>query len=171
MFGKKGGKGAASKRRPVLIIDRTFGAPPKAVFEAWTDKALVAKWWGPKGFTCQVHKLEARPGGAIRLELRSPQGAVYPMAGEFREVDNATKLEFMARAVYDKNNKPQLETTNTVIFKKFEGNSTSLTIHVVVNEFAQEAAAMLSGIEKVWMRSLDKLAGILPRTPHDAAPA
>ena len=34
-----------------LTITRTFNAPLKQVWKAWTDPKQLAEWWGPKGFT------------------------------------------------------------------------------------------------------------------------
>ena len=32
-----------------VTMKRTFNAPIKVVWEAWTQAAHIAQWWGPKG--------------------------------------------------------------------------------------------------------------------------
>jgi uncharacterized protein YndB with AHSA1/START domain len=41
---------AATKSNEIRII-RVYDAPVAAVWDAWTDSAQTAKWWGPRGFT------------------------------------------------------------------------------------------------------------------------
>jgi uncharacterized protein YndB with AHSA1/START domain len=41
---------AAGNKSNVIAITRIYDAPPTAVWEAWTDPARVAQWWGPRGF-------------------------------------------------------------------------------------------------------------------------
>src|ERR1700722_3962453 len=74
-----------------LKITRVFDAPREVVFKAWTDPKLLAQWWGPKGFTNPVCELDARPGGAIRVHMRGPDGTVYPMGGMFHEIGNRSE--------------------------------------------------------------------------------
>ena len=31
-----------------LVVTRTFDAPPRLVFEAWTKPELMKRWWAPK---------------------------------------------------------------------------------------------------------------------------
>ena len=33
-----------------LVVTRTFNAPPRIVFEAWTKPELLMRWWAPKTF-------------------------------------------------------------------------------------------------------------------------
>src|SRR6266576_3421118 len=69
-----------------LVLTRVFDAPRELVFKAWTDTKHMAQWWGPNGFTNPVCELDARAGGAIRIDMRAPDGAVYPMKGVFEEI-------------------------------------------------------------------------------------
>ncbi|WP_348233971.1 SRPBCC domain-containing protein [Trichocoleus sp. DQ-U1] len=46
-----------------MVITRIFNAPGELVFKVWTGPKHVAQWWGLKGFTTQVTKLDLRPGG------------------------------------------------------------------------------------------------------------
>src|ERR1700730_7092158 len=77
-----------------LKITRVFDAPREMVFKAWTDPKLLAQWWGPKGFTNPVCELDVRPGGAIRVHMRGPDGTVYPMTGVYQEVVEPERIVF-----------------------------------------------------------------------------
>src|SRR5260370_38194760 len=69
-----------------------FDAPRAAVFRAWSDAGQLAQWWGPKGFTNPVCEIDVRVGGAIRIHMRSPDGNIYPMKGEFPEIGPPGRL-------------------------------------------------------------------------------
>jgi uncharacterized protein YndB with AHSA1/START domain len=72
-----------------LVITRTFDAPPRLVFEAWTTPELFKQWWVPKssGATLLSCEQDVRVGGSYRLELAHPKAAT-PMAffGRYLEV-------------------------------------------------------------------------------------
>lgn len=50
-------------------ISRHIDAPRAAVYRALLDARSVARWKVPDGMTCQVHEIDAREGGAIRVSL------------------------------------------------------------------------------------------------------
>jgi uncharacterized protein YndB with AHSA1/START domain len=52
-----------------LTIERTFQAPLADVWELWTTKDGIEAWWGPEGFTVQVHKLELKKGGEVHYSM------------------------------------------------------------------------------------------------------
>ena len=82
-----------------ITLTRVFDAPRARVFAAWTDAKQVAQWWGPKGFTNPVCEIDARVGGAIRIHMRSPDGSIFPMKGEFREIVPPERIVFTNIAV------------------------------------------------------------------------
>ena len=52
-----------------LVVTRTFDAPARLVFEAWTRPELLKKWWVPKSMGMSLLSLDAevRTGGRYRL--------------------------------------------------------------------------------------------------------
>src|SRR4051812_13276105 len=77
-----------------IVFTRIFDAPRELVFKVWTDPQHIAQWWGPHRFTNPRCEWDARPGGKIHVDMRGPDGTVYPMAGEFREVVEPQRLVF-----------------------------------------------------------------------------
>ena len=78
----------------VLKLTRTFAAPREAVFRAFTEAGILKTWWGPKGTTCPVAEIDARPGGRYRIEMHSSEGGVHVIEGEFREVVAPSRLVY-----------------------------------------------------------------------------
>ena len=57
-----------------LVVTRTIDAPPRIVFEAWTQAELFRRWWVPKslGLTLLSCELDVRVGGGYRLVFSHP---------------------------------------------------------------------------------------------------
>ena len=147
-----------------LTIKRTFNAPRELVFKAWTDPALVAKWWGPTYFTTPISEVEARPGGKLYIVMHGPKGSDFdidlPMRGVFTEFDPPRKLVFTSEAMPDDQGVPQLATICTVLFDE-AGSKTELTLHIVLTQLAEAYTGAWAGAEMGWNQSLDKLVSFL----------
>jgi uncharacterized protein YndB with AHSA1/START domain len=60
--------------KEALIISRVFDAPPKSVWEAWSEPQRVMRWWGPKTFTSPSCRIDFRVGGKYLFCMRSDSG-------------------------------------------------------------------------------------------------
>jgi uncharacterized protein YndB with AHSA1/START domain len=138
-----------------LVMTRVFDAPRELVFKVWTDARHMAQWWGPKGFTNPVCELDVRAGGAIRIHMRAPDGVVYPMRGEFREIVEPERLVFVCSAL-DGNGNSMFDVLSTVTFAEQSGK-TVLTLQLRVINATAQAPQYLEGMEMGWMMSLDRL--------------
>jgi uncharacterized protein YndB with AHSA1/START domain len=145
--------------REVTLI-RLIDAPREQVFKAWIDAKQMAQWWGPRHFTNPVCEVDARPGGAIRIDMQGPDGTVHPMDGVFQEVVAPERLVFTSRAFDAKSNKTLIEALNTVTFTD-EGGKTKLTVVARVGELAPEFAAAAAGMEEGWSQSLERLQALV----------
>jgi uncharacterized protein YndB with AHSA1/START domain len=78
-----------------LVITRTFDAPARLVFEAWTTAELFKQWWVPKssGSALLSCEMDVRVGGGYRLEFRHPK-VPQPLAffGKYLEVTPPRRL-------------------------------------------------------------------------------
>jgi uncharacterized protein YndB with AHSA1/START domain len=77
-----------------MVITRTFDAPARLVFEAWTQPELFVRWWVPKsaGLKLLSCTMDVRVGGEYRLEF--DVGAPEPAAffGRYLEVTPHSRL-------------------------------------------------------------------------------
>ena len=61
----------ARKSDRELVVTRTFDAPARLVFEAWSRPELFKKWWVPKSMGMVLHscEMDVRTGGKYRLNF------------------------------------------------------------------------------------------------------
>jgi uncharacterized protein YndB with AHSA1/START domain len=107
-----------------LMVTRTFDAPARVVFDAWTRPELFQRWWVPKSapFSLLSCEMDVRTGGTYRLVFRDPAGA-QPVAffGSYREVTPPTRLVWT-------NDESDQGAVTTVTFEEKAGN-TRVTLH------------------------------------------
>lgn len=152
-----------------FTIERTFPAPAKLVFQAWTEPARLTQWWGPKGMQVQVKKLELKPGGTFLYSMATPTG--QEMYGKFvyREITPPTKLAFVV-SFCDANGTPTrhplsptwpLEVLSEALFVEKDGKTTlqmrGKPINCTPAEYATFAGAK-DGMTAGWTGTMDQLA-------------
>jgi uncharacterized protein YndB with AHSA1/START domain len=86
----------AEDQDPTAIrIERTYAAPAKAVFEAWTSAEMLRRWYPPGAdWDTPVAEVDLRVGGRLRIVMRSPIGEEFGGGGEYREIAKPTRLVF-----------------------------------------------------------------------------
>jgi uncharacterized protein YndB with AHSA1/START domain len=137
-----------------LELKRLLGAPRSVVFGACTDPDELARWWGPRGFTVPGVELDLRAGGGYRIAMQPPEGDLFHLSGEFREVDPPARLAYTFNW-----EPPDPEDRETVVTMSF-GELGALTELTVLQEgFATEARRELH--EEGWTDSLDRLQELL----------
>lgn len=85
-------KTKTTTKKSLLVITRTFDAPQWIVWKAFTDPILMGRWWGPKGYTAPVIKIDLRVGGKYLYCMRSSEGRDTWSTGVFREIVPCLKL-------------------------------------------------------------------------------
>ena len=56
-----------------LSVTRTFDATIEKVWKQWSESENVRRWWGPKGFTSPLAKIDFREGGMSLVCMRAPK--------------------------------------------------------------------------------------------------
>jgi uncharacterized protein YndB with AHSA1/START domain len=79
-----------------LNLERTFRAPPDAVFDAWTSEEVMRRWfYGRSDLEAPEAEVDLRLGGAVRVVMRNPEsGEEHGGGGRYTEIDRPTRLAF-----------------------------------------------------------------------------
>jgi uncharacterized protein YndB with AHSA1/START domain len=122
-----------------LVITRTFNAPARIVFEAWTKPELLKRWWVPKSFPVSLVSLEAdvRVGGRYRLVF-SHESSTMEFFGRYLEVTPHSRLVWTNEEGGDGG------AVTTVTFEE-KGGKTLLVLHELYPSNEALDAAMASG--------------------------
>lgn len=144
-----------------LSIQREFDAPRALVWKMWTDPAHVAVWWSPEHFTTPKVEMDVRPGGAIHMVMRAPDGQDHPFDGRFVSLDEPEQL-VMRTWITLPDGSTWFAVEQTVRFEEIDGR-TIMHFSAEVLEAKADAIGPLSGMEMGWSQSLDKLARHIDR--------
>ena len=71
-----------------IVVTRTFDAPARIVFDAWTKPELFMRWWAPRsmGMTIRSCEMDVRTGGKYRLEFGEDAASAWAFFGKYVEV-------------------------------------------------------------------------------------
>lgn len=68
-------------------LHRVLRTQPERVYRAFLDATAMAKWLPPYGFTCTVHHMDARVGGAFRMSFHNFSSSNgHSFSGEYLEL-------------------------------------------------------------------------------------
>jgi uncharacterized protein YndB with AHSA1/START domain len=138
-----------------IVLTRVFDAPRDLVWEAFTQPALLKKWFGPRGWSLSVCDVDLRVGGGFRFVLRGPDGREMGMRGVYRELsapDRSVHVESF-------DDYPG-ESIVTAVFTEHNGKTT-LTATVEYPSREVRDIVISTGMEHGAAESYDKLAELL----------
>ena len=124
------------------------------VYRALTDPEELAKWWGPRGFTTPSVEFDPQVGGSYRIAMQPPDGELFHLSGEFREVDPPARLAYTFR--WDP---PDPEDRETLATLSLEDRGERTELLLTQGEFATEARRAIH--EGGWTEAFERLAGML----------
>lgn len=136
-----------------LYVTRTFDAPPRIVFQAWTTPELFQRWWAPKSspvpiFACDM---DVRTGGTYRLEFGHDASETFAFFGKYLEVVPNERIVWT-------NEEGEQSAVTTVTFED-RGGQTLLVMHEVypTREGLDEAFIGMEGATPEQFGQLDDL--------------
>jgi uncharacterized protein YndB with AHSA1/START domain len=141
-----------------ILMTRVFEAPRDLVFQAYTRPEHIPHWWGPRGSTTVVDRMDVRPGGEWRFVQRGPDGGEYAFHGEYREVTPPGRLVF----TFEFEGMPGHVALEILEFIEQDGKTTLTdTMRFDTNE--ERDGMLQSGMEQGAAESCDRLAELLRR--------
>ena len=135
-----------------LVVTRTFDAPPRIVFEAWTKPELFKRWWAPRsmGVPLLSCEMDVRAGGRYRLEFGRDASNSMAFFGKYIEVTPPSRL------VWTNEEGDEAGAVTTVTFE----DRGSETLVIVQDLYASKEAldeAIASGSTSGWGEQFEQL--------------
>ena len=157
-----------------LVITRTFNAPKKLVYKAFSESEALVQWWGPKGAKIEVNKFNFKPGGIFHYSMQSPMGEMW---GRFHymEIVEPERIVFtnsfsdkdgnIIRAPFS--NDFPLEIMNILTLNEQDGKTTVTLKGSPINATEAEMnffTNMFSGMQQGFAGTFDQLEEYLSKT-------
>src|SRR6185437_11438878 len=123
-----------------VVVTRTFDAPARIVFQAWTTPALFKRWWVPKSMPLALLSYEAdiRTGGSYRLVFDVDGTKTMAFFGKYLEVTPHSRIVW----TNDESGEDGAVTTVTL---EEQGDKTLLVLHELYRSKEVRDAALASG--------------------------
>ena len=168
------GEFLAGQLCPPFVITREFNAPRELVWKAWTEREQMMQWFGPKGCTIPVAKMDFRVGGEFHYCMRMPDGNDMWGKWIFREIVAPEKI-LLANSFADKDGnltRPpfpgawSLQMLTETTFTEREGKTTIHLKWFPLDATAEEIKtfdAMRGSFSQGWKGTFDQLAEFLAK--------
>ena len=108
-----------------LTIKKTFDAPVKLVWEAWTHPDHIVQWWGPPGMKIKVIEHDFKVGGKWKYTMPMPDGNEFISEGKYLEIVEFRKIYTTADF------KPMTMGVEIVVLFDEDGDKTNFTFSVI----------------------------------------
>jgi uncharacterized protein YndB with AHSA1/START domain len=112
-----------------IYISRVVKAPRELVWEAMTNPKHVVNWWGPRGFSTTIEKMDVRPGGLWKHVMQGPDGTKFPNKSIFKRVEKPSCIVFSHGG--RRENGPGIRFISTWSFDSLGPDQTRVSIHMV----------------------------------------
>lgn len=136
-----------------LVVTRTFNAPARIVYEAWTRPDLFMRWWAPKstGVPLLSCDMDVRVGDGYRVAFGQDASSAMEFFGKYLEVIPNARLVWT-------NEESEDAAVTTVTFED-KGDVTLLTLFELYpsKEALDEAIAGMEGGTPEQFEQLDEL--------------
>jgi uncharacterized protein YndB with AHSA1/START domain len=140
-----------------IVITRTYDAPARLLFEAWSRPEHVIRWFGPKGWPLTLCEIDFRVGGRFRFAMTGESGLQNPpFGGTYRAIEPGRRIVF-DNGFLDPGAERMVW---TVTFEEAEGRTT-LTIHTLFSSRAARDEHVRVGFAEGLGSGLDQLGDLV----------
>jgi len=146
-----------------VIVTRTFDAPARLVFEAWTKPELFEQWWVPRsmGMTLRSCELDVRTGGKYRLVFGDDPANPMAFFGEYLDVVPNQRL------VWTNEESGADGSVTTVTFEEKDGRTMLVMSELYPTKEALDAAG--TGAQEAMKETFGQLDELLASLASTAA--
>jgi uncharacterized protein YndB with AHSA1/START domain len=141
-----------------IHIERVFDAPRDHVFAVYTDPQLIPRWWGPRGTTTVVDRMDVRSGGSWRFVSRDADGSETGFRGTYREVTPPERIV----QTFEWEGMPGHVSVETATFEDL-GDRTRVTTTSLFHTTEERDGMIGSGMEGGMNETYDRFDEVLAR--------
>jgi len=153
---KSSGRTVVERRSELeFVVTRTFDAPVRLVFDAWTKPELFKLWWPPKSnpvplLSCEM---DVRTGGGYRLTFGQDAANGMAFFGKYLEVTPPSRL------VWSNDESGEAGAVTTVTFEDLDGRTRVVLQELYPSKQALDEAFV--GMEDAMPEQFEQLDALL----------
>jgi uncharacterized protein YndB with AHSA1/START domain len=138
------------------VVRRTFDAPARLVFQAWTRPELMKRWWVPRSIPMSLVscEMDVRVGGTYKLTFKMEPHPPMDFFGRYVDVVPNRRL------VWTNEEAGADASTTTVTFEEKDGVTTVVVSELFPSKEALEADGSHEAANEVHAQ-LDELLAVL----------
>jgi uncharacterized protein YndB with AHSA1/START domain len=138
-----------------VVVTRTFDAPARLVFEAWSKPELFRKWWVPRsmGMTLRSCEMDVRTGGKYRLVFGDDPANPMAFFGRYLEVVPNKRI------VWTNEESGDAGSVSTVTFEERDGKTLLVMSELYPTKEALDAAG--TGAQEATIETFGQLDELL----------
>jgi uncharacterized protein YndB with AHSA1/START domain len=138
-----------------VVVTRTFDAPARLVFEAWTQPELFEQWWVPRsmGMTLRSCELDVRTDGTYRLVFGDDPANPTAFFGKYLDVVPNQRI------VWTNEESGADGSVTTVTFEEKNGKTTLVISEIYPTKEALDAAG--TGAQEAMVETFGQLDELL----------
>jgi uncharacterized protein YndB with AHSA1/START domain len=138
-----------------VVVTRTFDAPARLVFEAWSKPELFKKWWVPRsmGMTLRSCEMDVRTGGQYCLVFGDDPANPMAFFGKYLEVVPDKRI------VWTNEEGGDAGSVTTVTFEERDGKTLLVMSELYPTKEALDAAG--TGAQEVMKETFGQLDELL----------
>jgi uncharacterized protein YndB with AHSA1/START domain len=145
-----------------IVTERVFDAPRDRVFQAFTNPELIPQWWGPRGITTTVDKMDVRVGGDWRFICDGPEGTTA-FRGTYREISPPGLVE----QTFEWEGMPGHVLVERAEFEDLGDGRTKVTTRSLFHTTEERDGMLASGMEGGLTESYERLDELLAGDGED----
>jgi uncharacterized protein YndB with AHSA1/START domain len=132
-----------------VVVTRSFDAPARLVFEAWSNPELFRRWWVPKsmGMTLHACEMDVRTGGSYRLNF----GDGMDFFGRYLDVTPHSRI------VWTNDEGDENSSVTTVTLEEQDGRTLLVVSELYPSKEALDAAGGAEDAMPETLAQLDEL--------------
>jgi uncharacterized protein YndB with AHSA1/START domain len=168
----------ARTRCAPFVISREFAASRERVWRAWTERERLVQWFGPKGCSIPIARLDFRPGGEFHYCMLTAEGLEMWGKWIFRDIVPPERIVLansfsnrdgeLARPPFPGAWPLQMLTESTFVERS---NKTTITLNWVPLDATGEECRTFDhardSFRQGWSGTFDQLEGYLANTAAD----
>jgi len=155
---------SVDKENKTITVKREFAAPVAVVWDAFTKREILDKWWGPKPWKARTKYMDFSPDGRWLYAMTGPEGEEVWALVNFKEIEfqkRYTGLDAFTDADGSNINKEMPQSKWEVTFTG-NGDTTLTQTKMSFDDLADLEGMIKTGFKQGYATGMEQLDELLP---------